>query len=70
MLKIDSVKLIEYMNELKIIFDDLYTEYAETHDKNIHNMLQINGAKLNAIETILNSNGFSIGYINNSYVIY
>lgn len=58
------------MNELKIVFDDLYNEYAETQNKNIHNMLQINGAKINAIKTILNSNGFSVGYINNSYVIY
>ena len=70
MLNIDNVKLIEYMNDLKSIIDDLYTEYAETKNENIHTMLQIHSAKLNAIYTLLNINGYSVDYINNEYIIY
>lgn len=70
MLKIDNVKVIEYLNELKLIFDDIYNEYAETQSENLHNMLQVTGAKINAIKTILNSNGYSVDYKNDSHIIY
>ena len=70
MLKIDKKNLIECMNERKIIIDDIYNEYQQSNDKNLKSMLNANKMPLDMIINILNANGYTVEYKNNTYIIY